>query len=284
VHWFLSLTLFFTIYSLGSELEIPALNSPVMDEAGFLNGSEKEDLSQLAYEIFTHQGPQITIFTVDNLQGHSIEDFSIRVAEKWKLGTKKSGNGLLIVIARSERQMRIEVGEGIEGEITDYEANQYIRTILNPAFKQGDFYGGLKAVLIDISQKFNIQIKTDQKMLRRKAPQPNLPQGCHFLFIIGLIILTLAQVLFRKHSIARGFASGLSLASAGFFIGAFEIASIVILFLVGLIIGFVGLHNLLYQLASGSSHRRYGGGGGFGGGGWSGGGGGFSGGGSSGNW
>ena len=79
-----------------------------MDEAGFLTPEQKQDLSQLAYEINTHQGPQITILTVPDLQEYAIEDFSIRVAEKWQLGTKEKDNGLLIVIAKAEHKMRIK--------------------------------------------------------------------------------------------------------------------------------------------------------------------------------
>src|SRR5690606_29414491 len=79
------------------KLSIPPLTSPVMDQAGFMSQSEKADLSRLAYEIYTNQGPQITILTVPDLQGWPIEEYSIRVAEAWKLGLKEKGNGLLII-------------------------------------------------------------------------------------------------------------------------------------------------------------------------------------------
>src|SRR4051812_10772539 len=105
----LGLILFSWMNVWSAELQIPALTSPVMDLANFLSEADRKDLADLAYEIHTHQGPQITILTVPDLQGYPIEDFSIAVAEKWQLGTKKAGNGLLITISRSERQMRIEV-------------------------------------------------------------------------------------------------------------------------------------------------------------------------------
>jgi uncharacterized protein len=134
-----------------------------MDEAALLSAEEREDLNQLAYEIYTHQGPQITIFIVNDLQGLGIEEFSIKVVEKWQLGTKEKDNGLLIVIAKAERKMRIEVGQGLEGDITDYESNQYIKNILAPAFKEGAFHQGLRLVLEDMARKFNIQLKDNQK-------------------------------------------------------------------------------------------------------------------------
>ncbi len=252
-----------------------------MDEAGFLSESDKEDLNQLAYEIYTHQGPQITILTVTDLQGYAIEDFSIRVAEKWQLGTKEKGNGLLITIAKAERQMRIEVGQGIEGEITDYESNQYINQILKPAFKQGDFHGGLRLVMQDIATKFNIKLDQGKSYIRR-APrgQLQIPQAVANLlpFIIGILILI--HIFLRDKPGLRGLTTGIITAVVGALGGA-TILFMVVLFLVGLAIGAIGLHNLLFHLGNGGGGGY---GGGSGGGGWSGGGGGFSGGGSSGNW
>ena len=286
---FLILILFFSFSVWGAEIQIPTLSSPVMDEASFLSEAEREDLSQLAYEINTHQGPQITIFTVNDLQGNEIEEFSIRVAEKWQLGTKEKDNGLLIVIAKQERKMRIEVGNGIEGEITDYEANQYINQVLKPYFKEGKFHSGLRLVMQDVASKFNIQLEQGQSYVRR-APrrQLKIPSSViiAFPFIIGIIIL--AQMFLKDRPFARGIFTGVGFAGVGFFFGLASLALIGFIFLMGLFIGIIGLHNLLYAIASSSGHGHYGGGGfgggSSGGGGWSGGGGGFSGGGSSGDW
>lgn len=290
MRYFFSLILLLSLNVWGAELLIPALNSPVMDEAGFLTPEERADLSQLAYEIHTHQGPQITIFTVNDMQDNVIEEFSIRVAEKWQLGTKEKGNGILIVIAKQERKMRIEVGQGIEGEITDFEANRYVDGVLAPHFKQGDFHGGLKLVMQDIAQKFNIQLTEGTRYVRRATQVRSIPRPLiiAFPFLIGILIL--GQIILGKKPIARGLFTGAGMAGVGFFVGAAGFALIGFMFLMGLFIGMIGLQNLLFALASGSSHRGgYGGGGGFGGssgggGSWGGGGGGFSGGGSSGSW
>lgn len=286
MRYFLSLILILSLNVWGSEIQIPALRAPVMDEAGFLSENEEADLNSLAYEINTHNGPQITIFTVNDMQGNEIEEFSIRVAEKWQLGTKERDNGLLIIIAKAERKMRIEVGNGIEGEITDYDTNQYIRNILTPAFKQGDFHGGLKEVMLDIGRKFNIQTESKQRFVRRSTRARVLPKGLGNALPFIIIILVIGQLLLSKKPLARGIFTGTAMTGVGFFIGAAGIAALAFLFFLGLVIGLIGIQNLLYGLAAGSG-RHYGGGGGFGGsggGGWSGGGGGFSGGGSSGNW
>ena len=287
MRYLFSLILILSLNVWGAEIQIPALNSPVMDEAGFLTPEQKQDLSQLAYEINTHQGPQITILTVPDLQEYAIEDFSIRVAEKWQLGTKEKDNGLLIVIAKAEHKMRIEVGNGIEGEITDYESNQYINNILTPAFKAGDFHGGLKAVMLDVAQKFNLKLSEGNRYVRR-APQSSSipgPLKVAFPFLIGILIL--GQIILGKKPVARGIFTGAGMAGVGFFVGAAGLAMIGFMFLMGLLIGLIGLQNLLFALAAGSSHRGgggFGGGSGGGGGSWGGGGGGFSGGGSSGSW
>ena len=281
-----SLILILSVSVWGADIQIPTLSSPVMDEAGFLSTEEREDLSQLAYEIYTHQGPQITILTVKDLQGYAIEDFSIRVAEKWKLGTKEKGNGLLILIAKTEKQMRIEVGQGIEGEITDYESNQYIRNILAPAFKKGLFHDGLRLVLQDIAQKFNIELQPSSGHIRRSTRAPTaikIPEPLRkaFPFLIGILVV--GHLLLNNKPGFRGLFTGTCLASVGIFMGV-EILLIIFIFIIGLLVGIIGLHNILFAILSNGGRGGGGFGGGSSGGSWSGGGGGFSGGGSSGNW
>lgn len=288
MQYFLSLLLFSWI-SVAQTVNVPALRAPVVDEAGFLSEAEEQDLGQLAYEINTHQGPQITILTVNDLQGFPIEEFSIRVAEKWQLGTKEKGNGLLIIVAKAERQMRIEVGEGIEGEITDFESNKYIRDILAPAFKEQKFHDGFRLVMQDIAKKFNIQLEQGNAYVRR-APRPqHLPVKIPGFIPIIFLVMIAGNFVLQKRRVARSLFSGASLGIGAFLLAGGSIGLILIMVFMGLMIGMVGLNNILYGLAASSRSGRggYGGGGGFGGGsggGWSGGGGGFSGGGSSGSW
>lgn len=290
--------IFFLIQSIswGSEIQIPVLRAPVMDEADLLNESEEADLNQVAYEIHAHQGPQVTILTLNDLQGFEIEDFSIRVVEKWQLGTKEKDNGLLVIIARAEKKMRIEVGNGIEGEITDYEANQYINQILKPAFREGQFHTGLRLVLQDVAKKFNLKLDQERGFIRRSArPQMKMqiPEGLRKAFPFIVILFIGAQIILRNSPRARGVVSGLTFSGVGFFLGA-GLVLYLALFILGTVLGLIGLHNVLYALLEANSPHHRGGryrssgygsyGGGSSGGNWSGGGGGFSGGGSSGNW
>lgn len=277
--------LFFIIFNVqAADIQLPALTSPVMDLAGMMSESQAQDLSKFAYEIYTNKGPQITVLTVPDLQGLEIEDYSIKVAEKWQLGSKEQDNGLLVIIAKAERRVRIEVGNGIEGEITDYDTAQYTRNIFPEYFKRGDFHGAVRLFMEDVATKFNIKDSAGNSYVRRAPKRTTVPFGQYFfMIIIGILIFGAA--IFKGRPMARGLFTGAGFAGASLFMGLGGMI-LIIIFLVGLAIGAMGIGNFLYALASSGRGGRGGfGGGGFGGGGgWSGGGGGFSGGGSSGSW
>jgi uncharacterized protein len=268
----------------GAELQLPSLSSPVMDMAGFLTEAERKDLSELAYEINTNNGPQITILTVNDMQEYPIEEFSIRVAEKWQLGTKEKDNGLLVVIAKAERQMRIEVGNGIEGEVTDYDTTKYTKELFPQYFKNGQFHAGLRIFMEDMAAKFNIKLNEGGNRIVRRAPQRAANNSGNFIIMAILGILAFGSMLFNKRPMARGLFTGAGFTGVSLLMGI-PVLMMIFVFVIGLILGLVGIGNFLTALAmSGGGRGGSGFGGGGGGGGWSGGGGGFSGGGSSGSW
>lgn len=284
MRYLLSLLLILSLNVWGAELQLPALTSPVMDLAGMMPEEDRNDLSNLAYEIYTNNGPQITILTVPDMQGYPIEEFSIRVAEKWQLGSKEKDNGLLVIIAKDERQMRIEVGNGIEGEITDYDTSKYTRNIFPEYFKQGDFHGGLRLFMEDVAKRFNIKVNASaaSRYVRRAPKRHGLPNYIAFFLLIFFFISALV-----RNRVLRGFISGIGFSFMAMLIGL-PVLLILFAFFMGLVFGFAGISNSLGTFSGGGRYRGGGGfGGGFGGGsggGWSGGGGGFSGGGSSGSW
>lgn len=283
MRFFLSLVFLLSFKVWGQEVQVPALNSPVMDLAGMLSVQEREDLSKFAYEIYTHNGPQITILTVNDLQGFAIEDYSMTVAEKWKLGTKKAGNGILVLISKNDRKMRIEVGEGIEGEITDYDTAQYTRQVFPEYFRRGDYHGGLRLFMQDVAGKFNIKDSEENPYVKRVAPaRQGSPLGPLLPFFV--IVLVVSYLIARKKPMLRGVLSGAGIAGVGWFMMPGLGLMILILAFVGFLIGIIGIGNILMGLAMSGGGRGGGGGFGGGGGGWGGGGGGFSGGGSSGSW
>lgn len=285
MRYLLSLFLLLGFNVWGQELQIPALSSPVMDTAGMLSSEERENLSSFAYEIYTNNGPQITILTVPDLQGYPIEDFSIKVAEKWQLGTKKAGNGILVLISQNDRKMRIEVGEGIEGEVTDYDTAKYTRQIFPEYFRRGDFHGAIRLFMEDVAGKFNIKNAEGNSYVRRVAPaRQGTPFGSALPFFI--LVLAVSYLIARKRPVARGILSGAGMAGVGWLMIPGVGTAVFFLLILGFLIGIIGIGNILMGLMMSSGRRGgYGGGfGGGGGGGWGGGGGGFSGGGSSGSW
>lgn len=277
-----SLLLLISLSASGAELQLPALSSPVMDLAGMLSEAERKDLSELAYEINTNNGPQMTILTVNDMQDYPIEEFSIRVAEKWQLGTKEKDNGLLVIIAKAERQMRIEVGNGIEGEVTDYDTTKYTKEIFPQYFKGGQFHAGLRIFMEDMAAKFNIKLGGTENRIVRRAPQRSTNKAGNLIIMAILAILGFGSLLFKDKPVLRGGFTGVGFAGVSLFLGI-PIGMMIAIFVFGLILGLIGIGNFLTAVAL-SGGGRGGGFGGGGGGGWSGGGGGFSGGGSSGSW
>lgn len=281
------MALLLSVMSWGQDIKIPSLRSPVMDEAHLMHPAQRQKLEGLIYSLYQQKGPQITVLTVDDLQGYPIEEFSIRVAEKWQLGLKKVGNGLLILISKNDRKMRIEVGEGIEGEITDVETHRWIQNYMVPAFRQNDYYAGIGQVILRVAEKFEIDLGQGRVVSRSRAHQhrANSPFNLALPFIV--LILVTVHLIFNKKPLLRGVFSGAGMAGVSFFMAPALGVGVFIVFIVGFLIGLIGLSNVLFAIAASSGRGGRGGfgGGGFGGGGgWSGGGGGFSGGGSSGSW
>jgi uncharacterized protein len=267
------------------DIQLPALTAPVMDLGTFLSDAEEQDLARLAYELNTHNGPQVTILTVPDLQGYEIEDFSIRVAEKWQLGSKEKDNGLLVVLSRAERKVRIEVGNGIEGELTDYDTTLYTKNLFPRLFREGRFHEAFRTFLEDVAKKFNVTATEAPPGYVRRAPKRTGIPGGEFVIMAILGILAFGGMVFRKRPMARGLFTGIGFSGVSLLLGL-PVILLAAVFIVGLVLGLVGIGNFLTALAMSGGGRGYGGGGyrGGGGGGWSGGGGGFSGGGSSGNW
>ncbi len=286
---FFSIYLFFSFFihfALGKEIVLPAFNAPVIDEVQFFKANEIQNLENSIREIRRLGGPQIAVYAVQNLQGEVIEEFSIKVAEKWQLGSKEKDDGLLIIIAKEERAVRVEVGNGIEGEITDYIASYYAKDLMPKYFKQGYFFEGVNLVLSDIAERFNITLtQAPQSIIKRKVKPLSSRNSSwlEFAFILVAVILSISSGIFPKRPLARGIFSGLFITLI-FIPAVLSIFWYVGIFFLSLIAGTLNVGSLLFAMMSHRSSGRGGGWGSGGGGGWSGGGGGFSGGGSSGRW
>ncbi len=145
-----------------AQKQVPELwNLRVHDDANVLRHETAETLeSQLkTYEDSTSN--QIAILTVTSLDGDVIENYSMRVVEKWKLGSKKNDNGVLILVVVEDHKMRIEVGQGLEGVLTDALCNRIIRNEMAPAFRQGDFDAGVTAAVNSVIKGIGGEYKAE---------------------------------------------------------------------------------------------------------------------------
>lgn len=124
-------------------LEVPALKARVNDYAAMLSPSTVAQLEGSLKAFEADQSTQLAVLTIPSLEGEVLEQFSIRVAESWKIGQKGKDNGAILLIARDDRKLRIEVGYGLEGSLTDLLSGRIIREVITPRFKQGDFDQGV---------------------------------------------------------------------------------------------------------------------------------------------
>lgn len=267
-------------------LEVPALRAHVNDYAGMLSPETVQQLESELASFERSDSTQIAVLTIPSLEGENLEDFSIKVAEVWKIGQKGKDNGAIILIAKKERKIRIEVGRGLEGKLTDLVSGRIIRNDIAPHFKSGDFDGGIVQGVASIMAVVKGEYRStaqDVPAKRRSAP----PGITLFLFFL------VACIIFGAMSrIVGGVAGGVGLVLIASLI--FPGLALLILAGIGVIGFFLGL--LISFLFGGGGRGGFLGGGpflggGFGGGsfggdggGFSGGGGDFGGGGASGDW
>ena len=273
-------------------LEVPFLAGRVNDQAGLFSDQFAAGLEARLQALEEETGAQVAVLTIPSLEGDSIEDFSIRVVETWKLGSAEVDNGVLILIVPDDRKMRIDVGYGLEGALTDAQSGRIINELMAPKFREGDFEGGVDAAVEAVSSAIRGEpVVLPKKPAGRAGTNPG---SLIFFLVFGL------PFIFSALS-ARGAAAWvLYLFLAPFFfvfpaavIGA-KAGGIVLL---GWLVGFPLLRMIWPKTTTGRGVRAgrggffgpfiggSGGGGGFSGGGsFSGGGGSFGGGGASGGW
>ena len=257
-----------------STITVPKLSGRVVDGAVMLSPQSRADLMAKLDEHERKTGNQIVVLTIPSLGGEVLEDYSLQVARKWKLGQKDLDNGVLFLIAKNDRKMRIEVGYGLEGTLTDAIASFIIRQTVAPLFKQGLFDGGIVAGTGQVIEVLEADTAALESWKNRAKPSNsgNAPQWPVLVFLaIWLMIFfggLVSSILVRTFGteIKPGHYRWLGIDTGPNAPRAKRRRSNT-----G---GWVG----------GSSGGGWSSGGGFGGGGFGGGGGGFGGGGSSGGW
>jgi uncharacterized protein len=263
----------------GAQVPVPPLGARVTDQTATLTDEQKSALEQTLRLFEARKGSQVAVLIVSSTAPETIEQYALRVAEQWKPGRKNVDDGALLVVAKDDRTLRIEVGYGLEGALTDAASKRIISEIIVPRFRQDDFYGGIAAGVDRI-----LRVIDGEPLPKPEAGRPGRPRGIGpFLPVMMILALVVGGML---HTLLGRFPGAIVTGGAVSIVawmlaGAISVALIagVIAFLFTLLSGGMGGRGL-----GGGGFGGGFGGGGFGGGGFSGGGGGFGGGGASGRW
>ncbi|QSE98238.1 TPM domain-containing protein [Fulvivirga lutea] len=259
---------------------IPQLWARVTDQTNTLSSGEVQQLENRLESLEKSKGSQIAVLIVPTTGPEPIEDYSIRVADKWKIGREGIDDGVILLIAKNDRKLRIEVGYGLEGAITDLQSKRIIEEYITPNFKQGDFYGGISEGVEALAGL----IAGEELPEPTNSDYTSSEDGSGWWFAIFMFSMVVGGISSSKYGKWKGAGIG---AVVAFLTGTL---------LIGLFAG-IGISFFLFIITAlsggggGGGGRYYGGGysgGGSssfgGGGGFSGGGGSFGGGGASGSW
>ncbi|MBN8969287.1 MAG: YgcG family protein [Rhizobiales bacterium] len=268
-----------------ADVAVPPLSGRVVDQTATLSAADVSDLEQKLKAFEDRKGSQIAVLMVPTTAPEAIEQYAIRVVEQWKLGRKKVDDGALLLIAKNDRKLRIEVGYGLEGALNDATTKRIIDEIITPRFKAGDFAGGINAGVDRMISVIDGEPLPAPEPLQRMSPGALDALGEFFpVIIIGALVAGgIFRAMFGRLLGALLTGGGLAVL-AWLFVGLWSVALIV--GLIGFVFTLVGDAVTSGGPGGFSSGGSRGGSswGGSGGGGFSGGGGSFGGGGASGNW
>ena len=281
----------------------PKLDGRVVDTANLLSSNTKEKLTTILKEHEDKTSNQIVVVILNSLNGYEIEDYSYQLGRYWKIGQKDLNNGVLLVVSLEEKKLRIEVGYGLEGALTDKIAYEIINYTIKPNFKQKQYDIAILSAVTEIIEaikgEYTAKSKANNEESEISATIPLLFFATIFLsiFLNGISTKMKNEFLYKvsKSSIFSSFFAFFTFIMAQSFTSFYTIIALVI-FLVIFVFNFISMRKVdfekLKDYANNSSSNRSGGfggfgsssGGGFSNGGFSGGGGGFGGGGASGGW
>lgn len=269
--------LFFIAVTAWAQVAVPPLTARVTDLTGTLTREQQAGLERMLQEFEARKGTQLALLMLPTTAPEAIEQYALRVGEQWKIGRKKVDDGAILVVAKDDRALRIEVGYGLEGVLNDATARRIIREIIVPRFREGDFYGGINAGLDRMMRLIDGEPLPEPA---RSSAEGGLMQLLPVLLIVALVGGAILRAVLGRF-VGAAAAGGVVGFIAWMLAGALAIALL------------AGVLAFIFTLGGGGGMgRRYyggfpGGGVGFprgGGGGFRGGGGSFGGGGASGRW
>jgi len=175
-----SLLLLLLVVTPAAALNVPATTGYVNDKAGIISQTVELKLEQFLKDFEKSDSTQITVLTIPTLDGEVLEEYSLKVLDKWGIGQKGKDNGALLLVAKAERKIRIEVGYGLEGRLTDLLAGRIIDNEISPKFKQGDFDGGIVSGVVGIAEAVRGEYTGTGRTGNNK--KKSSPWGLIFLF------------------------------------------------------------------------------------------------------
>src|SRR5262245_53406114 len=178
--------------------KFPALSGRIVDEAKLLSAEDRRGLERELQALEEKSSDQLVIYTAPSLQGYEIEDFGYQLGGSWQLGQKGQDNGVVLIVAPKERKVRIEVGRGLEPQLTDAMSKLIIENAILPAFRRGDFAAGIKAGVHDIRDVLLGDAEAVKERASRSAPR--FPGGNDFAMIVLIVFILLACVMVWKQT------------------------------------------------------------------------------------
>lgn len=263
---------------------VPALSARVTDLTATLSTDQRGRLESKLAAFEQRKGAQVAVLIVSTVKPETVTEYALRVVESWKLGRKGVDDGALLLVAKEDRKLRIEVGYGLEGALNDATAKRIISETIGPRFKQGDYYGGIDAGLDAMIRLIGGESLPEPKQASNAGSAASDGDSFETLLFAGFILVFVVGGILRAmfgRFLSAGIIGGVAGVIASMLLSSLLLAIVagVVAFIVSLFAGMGGLGGGGWSSGGSSWGGRSGGGGGF-----SGGGGGFGGGGASGGW
>jgi len=173
-------------------LDVPKLETPIMDKADVINSSDERDLNQKLTNLSNETGIQVAVLTIPSLEGEALESYSMKVVEDWKLGQKGVDNGVLLLVSIGDRELRIETGYGVEGDLTDTKCGLIIRNVITPYFKDGDYSKGIVQGVTAIVENVavNFSENSENPIVLEDDDSEDLPIIVFFFVFVFFVVFT----------------------------------------------------------------------------------------------
>src|SRR5262245_11372470 len=182
----------------------PVLTGRIVDDAGLLDAADKAALEQELAALEQKSTDQLVIYTARSLQGYEIEDFGYQLGRAWAIGQKDKNNGVILIVAPEERKVRIEVGRGLEPQLTDAMSKLIIENAILPAFRRGDFPAGIKAGVQDIRDVLLGDAEAVKQRAMRSSPRSSGGnEGFAVAFLIAFVLLAFFVVWMQAQETAH---------------------------------------------------------------------------------